>query len=358
MDGVCRSALENGWILDTLYFFLDHLPSSWNGDGILSMLDIAGQNPAQTDFVKQHQHLPLVEMSINDASLVAPRVLQNNHLIGRMGAEHLASIGCLELGFALEGENHFHRERLEGFLEGANDCNLKARTIWVPTMSGSNEHANNWLLKEIPEEKPFGIMAGADYLARRILDICLDSGVSVPEDVALIGVDNTQSVCELSPVQLSSIDNNAYLHGYEAASLLHQLMESGKTNTSDLRVAPGALYSRQSSNLLATSHPHVASALNIISKSFRDPNLTAQRVAENIPMSERRLHDAFLRTVKRSIFLEILDRRINYAKKLIRETDLKFWDIAEQSGFASLEGMSRTIKRRTGHPPSYFRMPK
>lgn len=355
LDGVCRFALEAGWTLDSLYFFVDHLPTSWDGDGVLSMLDVAGRNPAQTSFVKQYLHLPVVEMSINDTSLEVPRVLQDNHLIGRTGAEHLAATGCLELGFAIQEENHFHRERFEGFLEGAAKCNLRVRKIQMPARFNSQKNASSWLLREIPEEKPFGIMAGADYLARRVLEVCLSSGVSVPEDVALIGVDDSRPLCELSPVPLSSIDNNSYQQGYQAAALLNDLMENGKTMGPDKRVAPGALYPRRSSNQLVASHPNVASALRYISKSFRDPNLTAQRVAEKVPMSERRLHDAFLRTVKRSIFHEIMDRRINFAKKMIKESDRKLWDIAEQSGFASLEGMSRIFKRRTGHSPSYFR---
>jgi LacI family transcriptional regulator len=355
LDGVCHFAYEAGWILNSLYHFVDELPADWTGDGILCMLDTPGRNPSLTDFVARHRNIPIVELSINDPSLDVPRVLQDNHQIGRMGAEHLMSIGCEELGFVIHDINHFHSERLEGFRQRGAESGLRVRVITIPYGFVSSPIDKAWFLKQIPNVRPYGVMVAADYLAQWMLDACDKTGISVPEEVALVGVDNTRQICGLSSIALSSIDNNAYQQGYRAAECLDKLMAGRAARAREIRIAPGALHVRQSSTIFANSHPHVATALRYIAKSFHDPQLDAQKVAQQVPMSERRLHDAFVKYVKRSVYQEILGRRLSHAKALIIGTERKLWDIAEVSGFGSPEIMSRIFRRKTGHPPSYFR---
>jgi LacI family transcriptional regulator len=120
----------------------------------------------------------------------------------------------------------------------------------------------------------------------------------------------------------------------------------------------GALHVRQSTSILATRHPHVATALRYIAEHFADPILTPEQVSAQVPMSARRLHDAFVKYIGRSIYEEILDRRIQCALKEIKKSDRKLWDISENSGFGSPEMMSRLFRRKLGQPPSAFRNPK
>ena len=170
-----------------------------------------------------------------------------------------------------------------------------------------------------------------------------------------MGVDNCREICELSSVAITSVDNNAFQHGYEGARLLAALMGGRSAPVQPLVVAPGALHVRASTDIRATQHPHVAAALKVIDEHFSDVELTPQQVAAQVPMSARRLHDAFQKFVGRSIYQEIVQRRLQQALKLVQNTDSKLWDISESAGFRSPEVMSRLFRRKLGQPPSYYR---
>lgn len=358
LRGICQFAIEANWILDTSYYHTGLLPQSWDGDGILCLLHLKGMNPKLTEFVKAHPHCPTVDFSQNDPSVKLPRVLQDNHGIGEAGARHLASLGCRHLGFVIRKRNHFHQERYEGFKRECARLDLTASLLKAPSNIVSHRDAPDWLTSHLPEdERPFGIMAGADYLTQWITQGCAAAGLSIPEDVALLGVDNCSEICELAPVPLSSIGNNAFQHGYEGAKLLQSIMDGSPAPASPMRVPPGVLYLRQSTSIIAARHPHVATAMQFIADHYTDPGLTPKRVATQVPMSERRLHDAFVRHIGRSIYQEVANRRIQHALQLIKNTDQKMWDISELSGFGSPEMMARLFRRQLGNTPSSFRKP-
>ena len=129
LEGIYQFGAEANWILDTVYYHTGLLPHSWDGDGILSMLHVPGKNAKLTAFIKAHRHLPTVDLSMNDSSIELPRVLQDNPGIGKVGAEHLAALGCRHLGFVIHEPNHFHRERFDGFREAAEALGLDAKLL-------------------------------------------------------------------------------------------------------------------------------------------------------------------------------------------------------------------------------------
>ena len=359
LEGICQFGAEANWILDTVYYHTGLLPHSWDGDGILSMLHVPGKNAKLTAFIKAHRHLPTVDLSMNDSSIELPRVLQDNPGIGKVGAEHLAALGCRHLGFVIHEPNHFHRERFDGFREAAEALGLDAKLLEAPSNFVTRNSSPDWLLRHLPtEDRPFGVMAAADYLTQWVTKACARADLFIPEDVALLGVDNCREICELAPVAVSSIDNNAFHHGYRGAELLNELLSGSSSPDEPIRVKCGALHVRQSTSILATRHPHVATALRYIAEHFADPILTPEQVSAQVPMSARRLHDAFVKYIGRSIYEEILDRRIQCALKEIKKSDRKLWDISESSGFGSPEMMSRLFRRKLGQPPSAFRNPK
>ena len=284
-------------------------------------------------------------------------MLQDNPGIGRAGAEHLASLGCRHLGFVMQDRNHFHVERYEGFKQAARDLRLGLSLHRVPKKPSAADNDPSWLLRRLPlgTDGPVGVMMAADDMARWVIEACEMANLSIPDDLALLGVDNSREVCELGPVALSSIGNNAFQHGYEAARLLQRLMDGEPPPREPLRVPRGSLHARRSTDIIAARHPHVAAALRYIAEHFTEPGLTQESVAAQVPISGRRLHDAFLRHIGRSIHQEIGERRLRHALRLIKETDRKLSDIAGDSGFKTPETMSRLIHKQYGQPPSGFR---
>ena len=356
LAGVCQFASEANWILDSFFFHTGVMPYGWDGDGVLCMLQSPKIETQITGFVRDHLHIPTVDLSRNDPSIEVPRVLQDNAAIGRLGAEHLVSRGCRHVGFVMHDSNSFHEERMQGFVGAIAAMGLSAVRIQAPNDFVTTGSGADWLTRHIPEDaRPFGVMAAADYLTQWVCKACDEAGLSIPDDVALLGVDNCRVICELAPVGISSIDNNAFLHGYEGAKQLDQLMNGHPAPSAPVLIPPGALHVRTSTDILVSRHPHVATALKYIEDHYTDRHLTPRVVAAQVPMSERRLLDAFLKHAGRSVYQEIVHRRLQHALRLIQSTDQKLWDIAEVSGFTSPELMSRLFQRQLGHPPSSYR---
>ncbi|MGL5019966.1 MAG: AraC family transcriptional regulator [Luteolibacter sp.] len=359
LDGICRFALEANWILDTHYYHTGLLPDSWEGDGIICMLHAPRRNPKLTAFIRAQRQRAVVDLSCNDPSVELPRVLQDNRGIGRAGAEHLASLGCRHLGFVMQGTNHFHSERYEGFKQAAMDLGLSSSLHRAPKSLKAGAQDPSWLLQRLPvgEMGTLGVMMAADYLARWVVQACELADLSIPNDLALLGVDNSREFCELGPISLSSIGNNAFQHGYQAAHLLQRLLDGELPPQEPLLVPKGALHPRHSTDIIAAKHPHVATVMRHIADHFTDPNLTPGLITSRIPMSDRRLHDAFVRHIGRSMHEELVERRVQHALRLVKQSDRKLSDIAQNSGFKSPETMSRLFQRNLGHPPSHFRKP-
>ena len=356
LAGVCQFASEASWILDSFFYHTGVMPYAWGGDGVLCMLQTPECETPINGFVRDHLHIPTVDLSWNDPSVEVPRVLQDNAAIGRLGAEHLVSRGCRHFGFVMHDRNSFHEERMQGFVAAIASMGRAAVRIQAPNDFVTTGSEADWLTRHIPANaRPFGVMAAADYLTQWVSMACDGAGLSIPDDVALLGVDNCREICELAPVGISSIDNNAFLHGYEGAKLLDQLMNGHPAPTAPILIPPGALHVRASTDILATRHPHVATALKYIEDHYADRDLTPKVVAAQVPMSERRLFDAFLKYAGRSVYQEIVHCRLQHALRLVQSTDQKLWDIAEASGFTSPELMSRLFHRQFGHPPSSYR---
>lgn len=356
LDGICRFAHEARWILDTQYYHTAEIPEQWDGDGAIVMLSTSQDHQEIRDFVLQHPHIPTIDLGNTAQDIPLPRVLQDNYEIGRMAANHLIARGCQNLGFLWQYHNSFHDERYEGFAQAAKQRNRSVTRIHTPGAYVTSDQDAEWLTQHLADvERPFGIMAAADPLAPWVIQACEKAGLLIPADVALVGVDNCIEICELSPIGISSIDNNTELQGYEAAKLLHQLMQGKPSPESPILVPPGALHVRESSDIMATRHPHVATALQYIAEHYQDPDLQPSKVASRLPISERRLHDAFLKYVGRSMYQEMTHKRLQLALKCVQASDQKLWDIAENCGFKSPEVMSRLFSRTFGHPPSYFR---
>ncbi|RMD83585.1 MAG: helix-turn-helix domain-containing protein [Lentisphaerae bacterium] len=358
LEGICQYAFEAGWVLDLFFYRTGTIPKDWHGDGILCLLNLPNWSPNMKRFIlaQREAGVPMVDLALNDPQVKIPRVLQDDRAIGRLAAEYLISLGIRRLAFCTRTFHHPYKERFAGFQEIAAQKELPCSLIQIPDDFSAEEGLPVEFQQEPPSiDQPLGIMAAADPLANWVIQACQVSGLKIPENVALISVENDRYLCELGTITVSSIDNNALRQGYEAARLLDRLIHGEEAPEEPVYIPPGALHVRESSNLLAVRHPHVANALRQIAQRFRDPELKPAHIAARIPMSARRLHDAFVKYVGRSMYQEITHRRLQYAKKLIQETDQKMWDIAQSAGFSSPEVMSRLFSRWFGHPPSYFR---
>ncbi|EIP96691.1 transcriptional regulator [Opitutaceae bacterium TAV1] len=353
--GIARYARRANWVLDLSMTRNGLAPRSWRGDGIICLLHWEAE---LYEFVKTTAK-PVV--NIGDVRLPnIPTVHADNAAIGNMAAEHFIARGFRNVAF-------FRRSDAPSATDRSNA--LRARVEqnggvfyfidWLTHNKGRREHTESeligWLgkqLKKLP--KPLAVFSEHDEVSIEVIYACQHEGIPVPEQVAVLGVDDDKLRCEFAPIPLSSIDNNQEMEGYEAAALLDRLLHDKPAPATPVLVQPIGITTRLSTDILAVKHPHVAAALLHIWQNYKKP-INAKTVASTVSISYRRLHDAFLENIGRTIADEITWKRMEHAKKLLVETNRKAGEIAVECGFPNDDRMGRIFKRELGMTPIEYR---
>jgi len=199
-------------------------------------------------------------------------------------------------------------------------------------------------------------MAFSDIQSREILDACIRCGLSVPEQVAVVGVDNDEELCRLSRIPLSSVVSNPRRVGFLAAELIGNMI-SGKTKklpASRILVPPLYVMTRLSSDMTAVEDEYVAKALTYIQRHFAE-FIGIADVAKAVDVPRRSLYRRFSDTLQRTPRDELQRVRFNRARQLLVETDLAVNEVARLSGFQSSQYFCTSFHTEFGVTPGDFR---
>lgn len=353
--GIAKYARQAGWVLDLAMTRNGLVPRVWRGDGIICLLH---NEPKLYAFIKSAKQ-PVV--NIGDAYLPGiPSVHTDSRRVGQMAADHFIDRGFHNMAFFLRTETPSARERCEAFRSRVEEVGGIFHLLdWAAHSRGNSAYSENELIEWLGENikamaKPLAIFSQHDEVALDALYACRDFGILVPEQVAVLGVDNDELRCEFAPVPLSSVDSNQEMEGYEAAALLGRLLRGKTKPNKPVLVQPIGITTRLSTDILAVKHPQVAAALLYIWKNYAKP-INAKTVASTMPISYRSLHDAFLANVGKSLAEVITDKRLEEAKRLLIATDHKCHDIALECGFPNDDRLGRVFKRALGITPMEYR---
>lgn len=282
--------------------------------------------------------------------------------IARVVATHLIETGFRRFAFCGFDGCHWSSRRERAFAEATRDrgfeCSVRRITLgnwmqwsnWMKTWQHEQPAMVRWL-KSL--HKPVGLMACNDVCGREVLQACATAALKVPDEVAVIGVDNDEMMCELSNPPLSSVALDLDLAGYDAALLLDSLM-NGQVAAGEVWVRPTHVVSRRSSDAIAQEDLVVARALQFI-RDRASQNVAVSEVYEEVGVSRRTLERRFVRAINRTVLSEIVRRRVERAKRLLLETDMPCHAIAAQAGFGSLNTFNRTFGRCEGMTAQTFR---
>jgi LacI family transcriptional regulator len=325
----------------------------WRGDGII----VRAQNDRIAQAV-QATAIPAVDVLGVAPSSRLPLVHVEDHAIAALAAEHLLERGFHHFGFVgIKGENWSERRR-DGFHESLHRVQLPASVYEIPRTAMARvpwekqEDALAAWLRELP--KPAGVMVASDQLGPQSLEACRRARIEVPYELAIVGVDNDETLCEVCNPPLSSVNAGHQLLGYQAAALLDRLLKGAPAPTEPLLVPPQGVVMRTSTDVLATADRQVAAALRFI-REFACQGLTAADVVGRVPVSRSVLQRRFRKELGRSIQEEIIHARLQRARQLLAETDLPLVDVAERSGFKHQEYLGATFRARTGTTPAQYR---
>lgn len=325
----------------------------WKGDGII--VRVQNQRIARA---VEAVGVPAVDVLGVVPSVQLPLVHVDDAMIATLAAEHLAERGFHHFGyFGILGENWSERRR---------DCfraalRLGARQLHVyerprGTMSRipweqQEDTLARWL-SGLP--RPIGIMACSDQVGPHLLEACRRAGIEVPDEIAVVGVDNDETLCEVCNPPLSSVNAGHQVVGYEAARLLDARMSGQPVAGRPMLVPPQGVMTRRSTDVLATADRQVAAALRLI-RERACQGLNAAGVVSLLPVSRSVLQRRFRKELGRSIQDEIVQARLNRARELLAKTDLPLVEVAERSGFKHQEYLGAVFKAKTGQTPAQYR---
>jgi LacI family transcriptional regulator len=333
---------------------------AWKPDGLIARI-------SNSRLARQLRGIeaPLVELYREEPWKEQPRVVTDDDLVGKMAAEYLLGRGFKNFAFCGFSGVWFSDASRAHFVKHVNRLGHQVHDFEYPRLphpaglaaveSHARQHSGElaaWLQK-LP--KPIALMACNDMRGLQVLSACEEAGIRVPDEIAVLGVDNDDVQCELSNPPLSSIDLNAKKIGFESAALLHRLMESEKSPPPrTVCIPPLQVVTRRSTEVLAITNREIAEAVRYVRENaFREYKVAD--LATQINISRSTLERWFQMGLGRSPSEEITRVRLLKIEELLRTTNFTLEKIAELAGFSHLESMSRLFKKTNGLSPGQYR---
>lgn len=357
VEGIARYALENGpWSVQFEGRGLDSLPpkwlKNWCGDGIISRTI-----SFKTARLLKATHLPVVELHGGRGIGVAQAHVDIDLMV-KMAADHLLNSGLRQFAYFTCGETDSIKPQCNAFRKVIEDRGMICYVYRAPIIKEIVPHWDErqrpsvvkWL-QSLP--RPIGIFTPGDSHAVRVLDICRELNIAVPEEIAILGLGNDPVISETVRPTLSSLDLDAKRIGYEAARLLDRKM-AGEQCNEIVNIAPGRVVVRQSTDLTVVDDADMVQAMRFIRESACS-GIDISDVADHVGLSLSVLGRRFRKFLGRTPKSEIMRIQIDHAKTLLAQSDRNCESIARKSGFSSLTCFTRAFHRETGMPPNAYR---
>ena len=351
LRGVNEIALERGW---TLLLYSPRRDVSWLLREWAPSAVIVG--PLQPLPVPTGPSGLLVGANADLSSEGLPWVGVDDHAVADLAAEHLLSKRLQHFStFNFEAEG-WARRRLDRFRQRIAEAGHRCHSDgWLDADEQESRHAEavaipRWL-RELP--KPCGVFAGCDTWARVVACYCRGAGLRVPEDIALVGVDDDPVECTLTAPALSSVAIPWRELGREVAALVRQGLKR-RLPGEPVLVRPTHVTERRSSDVLAVDEPLVASAVAWIHQHSAE-QIFVNDVVKAVKTYRQRLERRFRAVLGRSVMEEVRRAHVERAKRLLVMTDLALPDVAARSGFTSASLLSVAFRRETRTTPGAFR---
>ena len=355
--GIERFAQEHGWHLSADLAREKVIPWGWEGDGVLAWLG-AGDDLAE--FVKDVGK-PTVDFSFRRPQLKFPHVLEDHAMAAQLVADHFLARGFRHFLFYSNSSNWAYEERGRAFAEALKRADHDYTWLrWheSPEFRAGKEEwksRRQWLVAHLKQSpKPLAVFAANDDHALEVLDSCEAVHLNVPEDVAIVGMENNLLAPDTLATPISSVDTNLETMGYCGAKLLDSIMHHKRPPAMPIRVPPSGLVVRKSSDILAVNHKGIAGALLFLREHAHEP-INVEDLVRAAAMSRRSLHKAFLEHLGRTPGEELQRFRIERAKHLLTTTDHKLEVVGNMCGYQSANSFGVAFLRLTGMTPTEFR---
>lgn len=348
---------QGGWVFTRIP---ERLTSSfewlrnWEGDGAFVLIS------NKTDVkVAQSLPMPIVNVGgyVKDARV--PTVTLDQQMVGRLAAEHLLARRFHRFGYYGVRDLWYSEQRRIGFETALLAAGYKCSSIETTNLIRSpwdwrrvGGQLARWLRSLQP---PVGIMASWDLRAQILSEACTMIGLRVPEDVAIVGVDNDPIACEFCIPQLTSVSRNDREVGWQAANLLSQLLEGKRSLKLPILIPPDRVVARRSTDTLVIEDAEVARIVQQVRDHLNEV-FGVERILRLSPLSRRQLEQRFRRSVGSSPYAFLNELRVERAKLLLAQSHKRaLTTVAYECGFSELRRFRMVFRRITKLSPAEYR---
>jgi LacI family transcriptional regulator len=303
---------------------------------------------------------PAVNVSAIFSKHRFPRVGVDNHLIGRLAADHFLEHGLRHFAFVGPQRHLFSTERREAFCAAIAEAGHSVACFDNPARLEFDPLGHRWDLESDAERwlrrlpTPVGVFAPNDVWGVQIVLACRRAALRVPEDVAVLGVDDDDLFCELTRPRLSSIIVPAEQIGYESVALLERLLQGEKPPHEPILLQPIGINTRRSSEVLAIDDEHVVAAVRFIRENAHHP-LRVADVLQHVPLARRTLERRCRTALGWGLAEEIRRTHVDRARRLLATTDLSIQAVAVQAGFSDYRHLALAFRKQVGMTPTAYR---
>jgi len=301
--------------------------------------------------------IPAVIFGIKEPILHPYTTDADNAAVGEMAAQYFLDKGFTNFAFCGFSDMYWSVERFNAFARHINIAGFIVREHQRPaakflrSSKPGRKKTINWL-KALP--KPTALLACNDDCAVDVVEACKSANIDIPDEIAILGVDNDELACELQTPSISSIFMDFKTAGYKAAELLDKMMAGKKIKKTAITISPLYVVTRRSTDILAIDEPIVARAVAFIHKNTGNI-LQVSDIVSEVGISRRALELRFKKTLGRTVQQEIRRIRVNKAARMLLETNLSISNIALKLGYSDTSNISRYFKREKGLEPSVYR---
>jgi len=323
----------------------------WQGDGIIARIE----TPAIAKTVKA-ANLPTVDVSAARLIESLPWIETDDAKIASLAVQHLLERGFKRLAYCGDDRFNWSRWRCEQFVALTEQAGCRCEVLNTPAGAPDPDREMQTLADWLSTlGQPVGVMACYDIRGRQLIDACRGLGLAVPDDVAVLGVDNDDLLCDLTDPPLSSVAPDAERAGHHAAALLNRMLTGEAIEPGYCeRIEPRGVAARRSTDVLAIEDPEVSAAMRFI-RQHACEGINVADVLEQVPLSRRVLEARFKKLLGRTPHEQIVRFQLQRARQLLTETDLPLSQIAATCGFRHAEYFSVAFKKHEGLAPSAYR---
>jgi LacI family transcriptional regulator len=331
----------------------------WRGDGIIARVE--NRHIARS---LRSRRLPVVDLRGRLLDLDMPAILTDDAAGARIAAAHLLERGFRQFAYCGFVGTPYSDDRSRVFNQVIEQAGFRCFTYESPRhLRGRHpekaevegrlgeENVMRWLRK-LP--RPIGLMACNDARGQQVLNACRDLGIHVPDEIAVVGVDNDDVICDLCDPPLSSVVPNTAKIGYEAAALLDRMMRGAAAPRQPIYVEPVGIVTRRSTDVLAMENADVKAALLFIRDHACD-GISVEDVLTHVSVSCSALERQFRKILGRTPKAEIVRVQLDRVKQLLAETVWPLKKIALEAGFKHTEYVCAVFKSKFGQTPGQFR---